>query len=120
MNKLNWPTAFVVIVIVLGGVLLYNKPITASNTINDEMIIALSDKQIWQLKKGQVRWCMIGMGTEMLESVRINEKYKWNSATGKYDEQKPKLKERMLKFQSVACSEWSSDKPTMFVAEAPK
>ena len=112
MNKLNWPTALVIVSTIFAGALIYNKPITASNSIGSNMI-AINEGgvgNIWQLRQGQVRWC-IKKTKQVTRKVQL--KVKWNSATGKYEEPKPKFAERSVKIGDVACSAWSADKPAI-------
>ncbi|MBH67281.1 MAG: hypothetical protein CMM58_02900 [Rhodospirillaceae bacterium] len=120
MNTLNWPTAFVIVAIIFAGAFVYNKQTVASKHTSDQMIVALGDKQIWQLKNGQIRWCMIGMGTEEVGQVQINDPVKWNSGTGKYESnKKPLYEDRILQYQNVACSAWSKDNPSVFGDRKP-
>ena len=44
MNKLNWPTAFVIVAIIFAGAFVYNKPIGAALGASDGMIV----KAGWQ------------------------------------------------------------------------
>ena len=59
MNKLNWPTAFVIVVaIIFAGAVVYNKPIGAALGARDGMIANTGYKNaVWQLKAGKVRLC---------------------------------------------------------------
>ena len=55
MNKLNWPTAFIVSVIIVSAVFVYTKSITS--TISSDDVIVPSGEQVWQLRDGRVRRC---------------------------------------------------------------
>ena len=115
MVQLNWPSGLVIIALVFAALFIYDKKSIASKHANEQMIVALGDKQIWQLKSGQVRWCMIGMGTEELGKVQVNDPIQWDSSNGTYKSNKnPLFEDRILQFQNVACSAWSTDKPTIF------
>ena len=57
MNKLNWPTAFVIVAIIFAGAFVYNKPTTAAFGSN-EMISSGEKNYAWHLKNGKVRICM--------------------------------------------------------------
>ena len=69
MVQLNWQSGLVIIALVFAALFIYDKKSIASKHANEQMIVALGDKQIWQLKSGQVRWVMIGIGTEELGQV---------------------------------------------------
>ena len=55
MNKPNWPTAFIVSVIIVSAVFVYTKSITS--TISSDDVIVPSGEQVWQLRDGRVRRC---------------------------------------------------------------
>ena len=58
MNKLNWPTAFVIVAIIFAGAFVYNKPIGAALGASDGMIVKAGwQNAVWQLNAGKVRLC---------------------------------------------------------------
>lgn len=56
MNKLNWPTAFVITAIIFAGAFIYNKPTDAAFG-SDEMIVKGHLHHVWHFKGGKIRYC---------------------------------------------------------------
>ena len=65
MNKLNWPTAFVIVAIIFAGAFVYNKP-TGAAFGSDGMISASSNAGVFQLKGNKIRACAVGDNAEMV------------------------------------------------------
>ena len=59
MNKLNWPTAFVIVAIIFAGAFVYNKPTDAGLGSDAGMILKghAGNYRIWQLRGGSLRTC---------------------------------------------------------------
>ena len=55
MNKMSWPTALMLSVIIVSAVFAYSKSITLNSNSNG--VIVASGEQVWQLLDGQVRKC---------------------------------------------------------------
>ena len=55
MNKMSWPTALILSVIIVSAVFADSKSITLNSNSND--VIVASGEQVWQLRDGQVRKC---------------------------------------------------------------
>ena len=68
MNKLNWPTAFVIAAIIFAGAFVHNKPIGAAFR-SDGMISASSDSGVYQLKGDKIRACAVVNNGEILCSL---------------------------------------------------
>ena len=64
MNKLNWPTAFVITAVIFAGAFVYNKPIGAAFG-SSEMIVTVDpvtyEHQYLQMKDGKVRVCTLSV-----------------------------------------------------------
>ena len=56
MNKLNWPTAFVIVAIIFAGAFFYNKP-TDAGLGSSEMIASGEPNHVWHFKNGKIRYC---------------------------------------------------------------
>ena len=70
MNKLNWPTAFVIVAIIFAGAFVYNKPIGAALDARDGMIAATTFAgTVWQLRGGKVRLCQIVDGSNPVGTI---------------------------------------------------
>jgi hypothetical protein len=57
MNKLNWPTAFVITAIIFAGAFIYNKPTTAAFGSDGMIATSANGYNLWQLKDGKLRRC---------------------------------------------------------------
>ena len=62
MNKLNWPTAFIITAIIFAGAFIYNKP-TDAGLGSSEMIMQIPNDvnthKYFQLKGDKIRLCEI-------------------------------------------------------------
>jgi hypothetical protein len=56
MNKLNWPTAFVIVSVIFSGAFIYNKSIDSAFESDGDMISAVGN-MVWQLRDGKIRMC---------------------------------------------------------------
>ena len=55
MNKMSWPTALILSVIIVSAVFAYSKSITLTGNSNG--VIVASGEQVLQLRDSQVRKC---------------------------------------------------------------
>jgi len=68
INKLNWPTAFVITAIIFAGAFVNHKPIGAAFG-SDGMISASSDSGFYQLKGNKIRACAVVDNGEIICSL---------------------------------------------------
>ena len=73
MNKMSWPTALILSVIIVSTVFAYSKSITLNSNSNG--VIVASGEQVWQLRDGQVRKCQ---EVEQYESPRRTSCSQWS------------------------------------------
>ncbi len=58
MNKLNWPTAFVIVAIIFAGAFIYNKPIDARKNSDSWKLAQLKQiPVVFHERSGSFRWC---------------------------------------------------------------
>ncbi len=58
MNKLNWPTAFVIVVIIFAGAFVYNTPIDArKNSDSWKRALLQNIPVVFHPRLGSFRWC---------------------------------------------------------------
>ena len=58
MNKLNWPTAFVIVAIIFAGAFVYNEPFDAEKNPDRWKLGQLKDiPVVFHERSGFFRWC---------------------------------------------------------------
>ena len=69
MNKMSWPTALILSVIIVSAVFAHSKSITLNSNSNG--VIVASSEQVWRLRDGQVRKCPVSYTHLTLPTKRI-------------------------------------------------